>query len=107
MLIDMAGWNSEVRAGVKRRKISRDLTVTNLNLFFLNWITADNLPFKLIRSPFFRAFLEFINSNANRMLFRFDITIRRYLAFVVRRRRSNIQKTLRITLSKIHLIFDV
>ena len=106
--INMAGWNSGMRVGVKRiRTSSNDLNQGVLRAAFRDWIAADNLPFKIARSSSFRVFLELINPIANQMLPRSNITVRNNLIRAVRLRRPDIKRALASARSKIHLIVDV
>ena len=105
--IDMAQWSSGMRAGAKRpRTFTTGLTQGVLRAAFLNWIAADNLPFKMAKSPSFRAFLELISPHTNQLLPKSDNTIRNDLARAVRLRRPDIERALASASSGIHLIVD-
>ena len=46
-----------------------------LRAHFVEWIVADNLPLSIAKSPSFRAFLQYINPDANQALPKSSITI--------------------------------
>ena len=105
MRLDMKGWGNSV--GVKRiRASTTGLNASALRSAYLNWIVADNLPFKMARSPSFRMFLELINPVADQMLPRSDIMIRNDLSRAVRLRGPDIERALAAAHSKIHLIVN-
>ena len=96
-----------MRADVKRPKISIiDLDQRALRVAFLDWIIINKLPFKLVRSLFFRVLLDIINSIINQILFRSNVTIRNDLARAVCFRRPDIERTLTFVRSRIYLIMD-
>ena len=101
-------WNYNVRAVRKRERLSTasDIEAVQLRCLFLNWITADNLPFSLVESEAFRTFLEYINHNANQLLPRSHSTARKDLTATMQLRLPLIIKAIAKARSKVHLIYD-
>ena len=63
-------WNNKVRATVKSTisPTASGIKPVQLRALLLNWIIADSLPFNLVKSEAFRAFLNYINHDANELI---------------------------------------
>ena len=104
----MTGWNDNIRGSSKRERAMTvsSITARDLRALFLNWIAADNLPFKTAESPHFRQFLQYVNPHANDLLPVSGKTTRQDLKASVNLRRPAIVKTLKQARSKIHLVYN-
>ena len=78
-----------------------------LRVHFLEWIIQSGLPLSTAKSPPFRAFLQYINPNANESLPRSHTTIRADLRFAVNARMPTILDSFAAARSRIHLLSDV
>ena len=77
-----------------------------LRSLFLNWVAADNLPFNLVESETFRAFLNYVNPFADTLLPLSHNTIRKDLTATIKLRLPAIIKLMANAKSKIHLVYD-
>ena len=73
---------------------------------FFNWIAADGLLFRLIKSSFFCLFIDLFNSNANVLLFRSDDIIYKDFICVICLCHLNIKRALFKTHLRIYLVID-
>ena len=107
IFINMPSWQRDSRAVKCARAPIEPLSRASLRVMYLEWLVADGLPFRLIVSLSFQAFLIFVNLIANGMLFKSDTTIHTDLRRVVSLRRPDIVRALALARSKIHLVIDI
>ena len=99
-------WNDNIRAKRKRSDTESKVEPIQLRYLLLNWVAHDNLPFSLVQSQPFRAFVKYINPYANELMPLSPDVIRKDLSTTIQLRLAPIVKAIAKAQSTIHLIYD-
>ena len=99
--------NKQLKGKRRKELMSIGLDKNTLKYLYLQWTVTQNIPFKQVRNKEFRAFLEYVNPVANRMLPKSDFTIKTYAQGLFEEGKKRLRHMLATALSDIHITYDV
>jgi hypothetical protein len=104
--------SAEANPQKRRKLVETDGGVLSLNgdaieVLYVKFISACNLPLRLVECPEFRAFLHYLNEDIDRWLPSSHHTIREWVLRQFKIEKERIKATLRNSKTKIHLSLDI
>ena len=91
----------------RNKLLAEGLDQTTLEYLYIQWIVECDLPFNQVTYRPFRAFLEYINSPANKMLPRSPKTIRTHAFKLFDEGKQRLRHLMATAISDIHITCDM